>query len=542
MTTNEIISVIILLLAGIGVFLVGVSLLSSNIEQLANTGIKKLFKKTANSKLINIGIGATTTAIIQSSGVTTVLIVGFVNVGIMNLYQATSMIMGANIGTTITAHLASLQQFDFTQYIKAFAFIGIMMTMIWKKDSIKKVGYILAGLGMVFIGLEVMKSSMESMQSQLEILFLAIDNPFLLFLLGIIVTALAQSSSATTSVIITLATVPGFVFGNGGNSVLYMILGTNIGSCVTAIMSSFGANANARRASLIHFLFNTFGSVIFLILLLLVPSFMDMTFGKWFAGNYATQIAMFHTFFNLTCTLIFMPFTNVFVKISTLLIKDKKEQVRKTNLDDRLLASPTLAIEQIEKESIVLADVAMNAFKTSYKAFREKSKSIFQNAQTDIEEANALNKFITNYLVKISATCSKNEEEKRISDLYNNLGDIMRIAEIADNFGKYTTREVDDNLEFSPDILQKVDEMVGHIETLYDYTKTAVLDHNIEILQKIDDTETIIDDMRKSLIDEHIDRLNAGKCRPENSAVFINLVSNLERLGDHLTYIAHTIQ
>ncbi len=542
MTTNEIISIIILLLAGIGVFLVGVSLLSSNIEQLANTGIKKLFKRTANNKLINIGIGATTTAIIQSSGVTTVLIVGFVNVGIMTLYQATSMIMGANIGTTITAHLASLQQFDFTQYIKAFAFIGIMMTMIWKKDSIKKVGYILAGLGMVFIGLEVMKSSMESMQSQLETLFLTIDNPFLLFFVGIVVTALAQSSSATTSVIITLATVPGFVFGNGGNSVLYMILGTNIGSCVTAIMSSFGANANAKRASLIHFLFNTFGSIIFFILFLAVPTFMDATFGKWFAGNYATQIAMFHTFFNVACTLMFMPFTNVFVKVSTLLIKDKKEQVRKTNLDDRLLASPTLAIEQIEKESIVLADVAMNAFKTSYKAFREKSKSLFQNAQTDIEEANALNKFITNYLVKISATCSKNEEEKRISDIYNNLGDIMRIAEIADNFGKYTTREVDDNLEFSPDILNKVDEMVGHIETLYDYTKTAILEHKVEILQKIDDTESIIDDMRKSLIDEHIDRLNSGKCRPENSAVFINLVSNLERLGDHLTYIAHTIQ
>ncbi len=542
MTTSQIISVVVMLLAGIGVFLVGVSLLSSNIEQLANTGIKKLFKKTANNKLINIGIGATTTAIIQSSGVTTVLIVGFVNVGVMTLFQATSMIMGANIGTTITAHIASLSQFDFTQYIQAFSFIGIMMTMIWKKDNVKKVGYVLAGLGMVFIGLDVMKSSMELMQDQLEILFLAIDNPFLLFLIGIVVTALAQSSSATTSVIITLATVPGFVFGNGGNSVLYMILGTNIGSCVTAIMSSFGANANAKRASLIHLLFNTFGSVIFLIVLLLVPSFMDITFGKWFAGNYATQIAMFHTFFNVTCTLIFMPFTNAFVKVSNYFIKDKKEQIRKTNLDERLLASPTVAIEQIEKESLVLAQISMDAFRTAFKAFRQKSKSLLQDAQKDIEKANDLNKFITNYLVKVSATTSKNSEEKAISNIYNNLGDIMRIAEIADNFGKYTTREVDDNLEFSPIILEKVDKMVEYIETLYDYTKTAIIDRNTSILVQVDETESIIDDMRKSLIDEHIERLNAGKCKPENSAVFINLVSNLERLGDHLTYIAHTIQ
>ena len=540
----EIFIKVVELLAGVGIFLVGVHLLSSYIEQLANTGIKKLFNKTANNKLVNIGIGATTTAIIQSSGVTTVLIVGFVNVGIMNLYQATSMIMGANIGTTITAHIATLQQFDFTKYIQAFAFIGIMMTMIWKSETTKGVGYILAGLGMIFIGLEVMKSAMASsvVRPILEDLFMAVDNPFLLFIIGIVVTALAQSSSASTSVIITLATIPGFVFGSGGNSVLYMILGTNIGSCVTALMSSMGAGANAKRASLIHLMFNMFGSVIFFIVLLFWKGFMDMTFGLWFNGNYATQIAMFHTFFNVTCTLIFMPFTGVFVKLSTLIIKDKGEKKVVCNLDERILSSTPLALEQIKKELVRLSDMSMEAFNSAYNAFVERKVSSTSNSQTIINETYDLSKSIADYLIKTSTNNNTKKEEVIISNIHNNIGDIMRISEIADNFIKYTKKEVADDLKFSKEVLDKIGVMVSKINELHLLTKATLVVNKTSVLQNIDSIEEEIDNMRKELIDEHIDRLNKGKCKPESSSIFINLVSNLERLGDHLTYIAHTVE
>ena len=540
MGITEILLVLVALLAGVGVFLVGVHFLSDNIEQLANAKIRDLFKKTANNRLVNIGIGAATTAIIQSSGVTTVLIVGFVNVGMMSLFQATSMIMGANIGTTITAHIASLQEFDFTEYVKLLTFVGIMVTMIWKSDKIKSVGFILAGLGMIFIGLDLMKSSMMRIEETLEMIFRIVDNPFLLLLIGIVVTALAQSSSATTSIIITMAAA-GVTIGDGGNSVLYMILGTNIGSCVTAVMSSFGTNANAKRASLIHLLFNTFGSLLFFIVLLIWKDFNVVTFARWFPGAEAVQIAMFHTFFNCICTLIFVPFTGVFVKIATLLIKDKVKEEKICSLDDRMLSNPALAIDQSNLEAIKLADISMEAFLSSYNAFLNKDLSEVQEVHKKIDKANLLNKAITDYVIKISAK-TVGENEKYISDLYNNLGDIMRIAEIADNFTKYTKRQIDDNLSFSPEIIDKVTIMVNKVNDLYVLTKELLINKNKDLLKEIDDVEESIDNMRKSLIDEHIERLNCGKCKPENSSIFINLVSNLERLGDHLTYIAYTVK
>ena len=540
MGIGEILLVLVALLAGVGVFLVGVHFLSDNIEQLANAKIRDLFKKTANNRLVNIGIGAATTAIIQSSGVTTVLIVGFVNVGMMSLFQATSMIMGANIGTTITAHIASLQEFDFTEYVKLLTFVGIMMTMIWKKDNVKSIGFILAGLGMIFIGLDLMKSSMMQIEDTLEMIFRIVDNPFLLFFIGIVVTALAQSSSATTSIIITMAAA-GVSIGEGGNSVLYMILGTNIGSCVTAIMSSFGTNANAKRASLIHLLFNTFGSVIFFIVLLSWKDFNVVTFVKWFPGAEAVQIAMFHTFFNCICTLIFLPFTGVFVKIATLLIKDKEKVEVACSLDDRMLSNPSLAIDQSNLEAIKLADISMDAFLSSYDAFLNKNLSKIDEVHKKIDKANALNKCITDYVIKISAK-TVGENEKFISDLYNNLGDIMRIAEIADNFAKYTKRQIDDNLSFSPEILDKVTVMVNKVNDLFNLTKELFVNKNKALIEEIENIEESIDNMRKALIDEHIERLNSGKCKPENSSIFINMVSNLERLGDHLTYIAYTVK
>lgn len=228
MTLSEIVMFVVRLLAGTGVFLVGVYLLTANIEQLATGKIKSLFEKTVDKRLVNVGVGVASTALIQSSGVTTVLIVGFVNVGIMNLYQATAMIMGANIGTTITAQIAALSAFPITTYIQILVFIGIMMSMVCKKDNVKKFGMIMAGLGLIFIGLALMSDSMKSNRDMIQGIFETVQNPFLLFVAGILLTALVQSSSAITSVIIAMS-VAGLTIGTGGNEVLYIILGTNIG-------------------------------------------------------------------------------------------------------------------------------------------------------------------------------------------------------------------------------------------------------------------------------------------------------------------------
>ena len=538
MTVSQLSLFIVQLLAGTGVFLVGVHLLTANIEQLATGRLKALFGKTADKRLVNVGVGAAATALIQSSGVTTVLIVGFVNVGVMNLYQAAAMIMGANIGTTVTAQIAALSAFPITTYIQVLAFAGIMMGMVCKRDNVKKAGMILAGLGLIFIGLALMSDAMKQNRGAIQGIFQVVTDPFLLFLTGILLTALVQSSSATTSVIIAMS-VAGLTIGTGGNEVLYIILGTNIGSCVTALMSSFGAGANARRASLIHLLFNTLGSVIFFALLLCWPGFMEMTFRRWFPAP-ATQIAMFHTFFNVTCTVIFLPFCGWFVKLSELLVKEKKAPAPQTYLDERMLSSASLAITQLEKEMVRLSDTAMEAFRTGYRSFKERDKSLIEPTHRLIDEAGGISQAMVNFLIKLSAQ-SKLSEERSISNLHSNLGDIMRIAEIADNLTKYTQRVMDGNMDFSQGVMEELGEMVEQVERLYSLTKLAVLEKEPALLPQIDRVEARIDAHRKQLIDRHIQRLNQGECKAESSGVFINLVSNLERLGDHLTYIAYTI-
>ena len=539
MNLQDILFFIVKLIAGTGVFLVGVHLLTENIEQLATNKIKELFGKTAGKKLVNVGIGALATALIQSSGVTTVLIVGFVNIGIITLSQATAMIMGANIGTTITAQIAALSAFPITTYIQILAGLGILTTMMCKKEKTRQVGFIIAGLGLIFVGLSIMSDSMKANRDTIQLIFENVTNPFLLFFLGIALTALVQSSSAITSVIIAMS-VAGLRIGTGGNEMLFIILGTNIGSCVTALMSSFGAATNARRTSMIHLMFNTFGSVIFMAVLLVFPGFMNATFGRWFATP-STQIAMFHTFFNVVCTVIFLPLSEGFVMISQKIIPEAKTEEAFTYLDERMLLTPALAIEQLKKETVVLGDCAMDAFDTAYRAFCERDKSAAAQVLEKIEKAQEKSNQIMAYVIKTSAVAGESAE-KEVSIVHNNVADIMRIAEIADNFVKYTARICDNQLSLSEAAATGTNEMVDTIHKLFRFTKELILTGDLSLLPHIDSIEDKIDNYRKILIDGHIERVNTGVCTPAISSVYINLVSNLERLGDHITYVAHSFE
>ena len=539
MNLQDILFFIVKLVAGTGVFLVGVHLLTENIEQLATNKIKELFGKTAGKKLVNVGIGALATALIQSSGVTTVLIVGFVNIGIITLSQATAMIMGANIGTTITAQIAALSAFPITTYIPILSGLGILTTMMCKKEKTRQVGFILAGLGLIFVGLSIMSDSMKANRDAIQLIFENVTNPFLLFFLGIALTALVQSSSAITSVIIAMS-VAGLRIGTGGNEMLFIILGTNIGSCVTALMSSFGAATNARRTSMIHLMFNSFGSVIFMAILLIFPGFMKATFGSWFSSP-ATQIAMFHTFFNVVCTVIFLPLSEGFVMISQKIIPEAKTEEAFTYLDERMLLTPALAIEQLKKETVVLGDCAMDAFDTAYRAFCERDKSAAAQVLEKIEKAQEKSNQIMAYVIKTSAVAGESAE-KEVSIVHNNVADIMRIAEIADNFVKYTARICDNQLSLSEAAATGTNEMVDTIHKLFQFTKELILTGDLSLLPHIDSIEDKIDNYRKILIDGHIERVNTGVCNPAISSVYINLVSNLERLGDHITYIAHSFE
>ena len=536
------VAAVIGLLAGLGALLIGFKLLSDNIEKLANTGLKKLFNKTSKNRWVGIGIGAAVTAIIQSSGASTIMIVGFVNAGLMTLFQATAMIMGANIGTTVTAQIASLGSFDIALYATLLAFIGAFMNMLCKKEKPKTIGLALAGLGLVFLSLDFMKSSMSvfSNSTAFTDLLQNVNNPFLLLFIGIGLTALLQSSSALTTILIAMVTA-GLSIGNGPNDIIYVILGTNIGSCVTALLSGFGASINGKRASLIHLMFNTFGSLVFFIVLLLWPSFMEQTFMSWFPGAPGTQIAMFHTFFNVLFTLLFCPFINMFVYIAQRLIPDKKEEVQETFIDERFLSTPTVALSQATKEVARMGRLSMEALNLGIDAFINHDTEKTPEIQDRITMINKINENIVAYLVKISTYSGTKNDEEFLSILHNSVSDLYRSAEIADNMTKYTRHLVEDQLVFSKVVFEQLNNFKNKLNEQYENVELILLEKQYSLITRIDELEDEMDSLRSKLVKDHIARLEKGECSLSSSSVFINLVSNLERAGDHLHVIAHSI-
>ena len=303
----EILFAIIELLAGLGAFLIAFKLLSENIEKVASKSLRHLFSKTSN-RFVGVGVGLIITALLQSSSITTVMVVGFVNSGVMNLFQASAIIMGANIGSTITAQIVALQSFNISSYAILFTAIGMVINMVCKKERYKSLGLAIAGFGLIFLSLDIMQNSMDVFKDAPTFtnLLKSIENPILLLLIGIIITAILQSSAAVTTLIISMVSA-GISIGNGGNSILFVIIGTNIGTCITALLSSFGATPNAKRASLIHLLFNVFAAFIFFIFLLIYKDFMNDVLGRLFKAK-ATQIAkkiFKHFFLSMLFLLLF---------------------------------------------------------------------------------------------------------------------------------------------------------------------------------------------------------------------------------------------
>ena len=543
----EIFGQIVMLLAGCGVFMLGFKLLSEHMEKLAGNGLKSFFDKISNNKFLGLLIGMVTTIVIQSSSVTTVMVVGFVNSGIMSLIQATSVIIGANIGTTITAYLAGLSAAggiaSIINYLcLACLFIGVFLEMFAKNDSRKSLGLILAGLGAVFLGLETMSASMSFMRDIPEInnFIATLDTPFLLLFIGIVFTAIVQSSSAVTSIIVLIAASNQNAFGGSGNAAYFLILGSNIGTCVTAMISSVGASTNARRASLIHLMFNTFGSIIFTIIMLVWTGFSETVIESWITSK-EWQICAFHTIFNFTCAIIFLPLSKYLVKISTIIVKDTQEENDPSELvfmDKRLTVAPSISISMLKKDVFRMADMSMDCLHNAFDMFVKRDTLKTNIIEKESEIISKLGKNITDALVYLSYNQSSFEIEEQINDLHTNVGDIARIAELSENLIKYTKKEVEQDIQFSDEVIEKLKQMCSLLDKQYELVKGIILEENTNIkISKVEEYEDLVDNMRRNLIAEHIERLKQGKCKPENNTIFINLVSNLERIGDHLYYI-----
>ncbi|MDE6273799.1 MAG: Na/Pi cotransporter family protein [Clostridiales bacterium] len=555
------VKIVMMILGGMGTLLIGMRMLSDNLTKLAHAKLKNLLGKTARNRFACVGMGAAVTVIAQNSGFTTVMVVGLVNAGIMSLFQATAMIMGANIGTTLAAWLIALGSsagagLSFTIFFLAFASIGAFVTIFAKSDKIKTLGNALAGFGLLFVGLSVMSGalSFEPGSSEYNAIFeffKGLNTPFapIIFLLvGIAVTALIQSSTAVNTIVITMAAA-GLFSGMGGNTLFFIVIGSNIGTCVTALLSSMGANANAKRAALIHFMFNFFGAVLFMIIMLSWKGFAETLIVPAFPGNTEFQITLFHTLFNVICTALFLPFINLFVKLSNFVVRgekkkkpDEAEKAIIAELDERLLRSPSVALEHLYQGTGKLLTYAMDTLTGSFEAFLEKDVSAKEKVLEQNTHLASVNRSMVEYLVKLSATDLVIEEEKTVSNLHYVLNDIMRLGALADNVTKYTSHYVNDDLVFSDEFLDSTKEMYEKIKRLYALSLETFLNKDHSGLKEVDELEDEIDRDRRRLGAAHIERLNEGKCQPQNSNVYINLVGNLERAADHITFIAHSIE
>ena len=527
----EIVKAVLVTLGGLGVFLFGMKILGDYLQNAAGDQIKTLLGKVGNNRFAAVGIGTVVTAVIQSSSATTVMVVGFVNAGIMTLFQATGIIMGANIGTTITAQIVALQFLPVTEFFIMLTGIGFFMTMI-SKPKVKTAGMIIAGFGMIFAGLYIMSAAMKTISEmdQIRNLFVSATNPFLLFFIGLLITGIVQSSSATTGILITMA-------GQGLvtlDAALFATLGINIGTCVTALLAGIGANANAKRASVIHLLFNCFGSLVFFIICYFAPV------STWLQAAFPeiqTQIAMFHTIFNVVTTLLLIGFIKPLVKLATLMVPERKKSEEESDLkyaDERLLSSPAVALGQVRRELMRMLDDAYANLTLSLNAIRDvdlSGQDEFDKRDKVIMRSKGA---LVQYLIKLSDGDPGVEAETEIATYHKTISDIDRIADLAQNIMEFTASLKQNNAKISPAGVEELAQMREALDSLKAGVQEEFDRKDISLSSEIEGMEQKVDELYLAMEDAHLARMKSGECTAFTATIYIPLVNNLERIGDHL--------
>lgn len=546
-TAEEVMQLIysmIWLLAGVGVFIVGMNFLGAALEKSAGSGMKKLLGKISNNRFKGVGVGAGVTAIIQSSSATSVMVIGLVNAGVMSLMQATPIIMGANIGTTITGVLIALKNHYFNMVMYLLAFAGVMMGF-FKSEKVKLAGNLCCGLGLIFVGLNVMSSEQAFGNPLVENLFMnifqKIDFPLLLILVGVVFTALIQSSSAATGVVITMV-------GTGVlplELALFIVLGANIGTCVTALLASVGANANSKRVAFIHFIFNVIGTVLFTsVIWIFKDKVVDLLVGL-FPGTDAMflqmRVSVFHVIFNVTTTCLLLPFVKQLVKLSCIVIKEKetKEELSLQYVDERLLTTPTIALMQVKKEmDSMFALVQENTLN----AFAVMDETSGENAVITANEKriNFTNSALTKYLIKLSAVVEQSDE-KKIGAYFHVLNDLERIGDHAENFYEIALEMKAKELVFSSEAKGELLKMRESVMQMFALAKEAFENLKKDRLSQLTELENKVDDMKKTLTANHFARLAEGRCHVEHSPYYSSVVAGLERVADHLVNVGYSI-
>lgn len=537
-------------LGGLGMFLYGMDIMADGMQKTAGSKMSSFLRMLTNNRFLAVALGALITAIIQSSGATTVMVVGFVSAGVLNLTQAVGVIMGANIGTTITAWIVSMSQlgdaFEILKpsfYAPCIIGVGALLLVFAKSQRKKTIGEILVGLGLLFTGLDFMSGSI-SPYTDAPIFAQAFavlgGNPLLGMLAGLLVTALLQSSSASVGILQTLA-MNGVVTTNAA---IYITLGQNIGSCVTAMISSAGGSRTAKRAAVIHLTFNVIGAV-----LVGTLGFVFFAMRPAFAVSNisAVQISMFHTVFNLSMTALMFPFADQLVKISGILVKDREEEPAAVSeeeaatikhLDERIFESPAFAIETAALEVVHMGQITQKNVKRALKAVMTGDLEEVREVYRMEETIDNMERMLTEYLIKVENLSLNEQQKKLVTNLFYSVSDIERVGDHAENMAEQVEYMAEHNLEFSELGLHDLETIGDSVLKSFRYAIDARQTGNMDSVRKVSQYEDDVDTQEEELREKHIERLSSGECVPSAGIVFLDILSNLERISDHAYNLA----
>ena len=535
----EIGSMLMQLAGGLGLFLFGMKLMGDGLEMAAGSKLRGMIERLTKNKYMGALVGLVVTAVIQSSSATTVMVVGFVNAGLMNLAQAVGVIMGANIGTTVTGVMIAI---NLTAIAPIAVLIGVVMISFIKRNSVKHIGQIIAGFGILFMGMKMMSTAMEPL-SESEVftsLMTSFSNPLLGVLVGLVFTAIIQSSSASVGVLQALGAAGAITLP----SAIYAIYGQNIGTCVTALISSVGTSKTARRTAVVHLMFNVFGAILFIVISMLFP-FAELV-QRIAPGSVMAQISIVHVIFNIVCTAIMLPLSSLLVKVACKVIPGS-DPVKSSNslayLDARILSTPPVAVAQLFKEVDRMGQLAKETLGMAMDALitqdNTKVDQIYENENT----INFLNRGIAEYLVKINGLDLEDYDRQALGSMYHVISDMERIGDHSENLCELAQTLKKSKQKFSPWAVEQATEMRNRVEAMLEEALQmfASRETQPQMAADINRREEIIDDATQELKDLHIERLNQGKCSVVAGTVFMDMLTNLERIADHCTNIAYSM-
>ncbi len=531
-------------IGGLGLFLYGMNVMGEGLQKVAGNKLKKLLEVLTKNRFLGVLVGAGVAAIMQSSSAATVMVVGFVNAGLMSLAQAVGVIMGANIGTTVTAWIVSLGEWSTFLQPSTIApitiFIGVVMLFFSSKDQIRQIGGIIFGFGVLFLGLDIMGDAVSPLSAlpQFKSLFLKIgSNPILGLLAGAGVTAIIQSSSASVGILQTLAAASLVPW----NAAVYIIMGQNIGTCITAVLSAIGATKNGKRAAMVHLLFNIIGSIFFSIIAVIYFKGINVASGELFITM--TQISIVHTVFNILNTLLLFPFADKIVYLAQRIVggEDKPSEGEPLHLDTRILETPSFAIQNVIKEIVRMGEMSALNVKLAVEGLIEKDLEKIADVFKREKIINQLQHGINDYMVKITNTPISEYEHRMVTGLFHSVSDMERVGDHADNIAELAEMGINDGLEFSEVAKGEIEEITAAASRSFRLALETCAQNDVEIAYQVLEAEHKVNEMEKVLRTRHIKRLTEERCSSIAGITFLDLISNLERISDHASNIATTI-